>query len=849
MVWRLPLDATSRRSHRLSEKVHPFASSVLRTVRDVLAYFLQNPSATDSLEGIARWRVQQETISHIVEQVDQALAWLVDHRLLVREERVGVAPMFRLDPARTSEAERLLRDIDRNSGAAGPGGSDAPVLSEEPAKRVTDHQPTPLLTKALAWVDAALLRYHRRHEPGGSDLPGLTRSHASVDSALAPRVVQPAPSLPAEHDDVDVAARELQVALDDAPADEPLAALSRNLGLTPLEFQTVLLCLAPEVDAKYQSVYGVLNDDLGRRTTTLGLTCAVLGDPPAVRFDLAQSAGLTRWHLLEHGAALPYADQPLRLDAALVAWLLGDEDALTHDSRLAPVLHADRWRGAEWIATAAGSDTVNDLIDAFAALDDRRWMVLAGGDLDGSRAALDAACFESHRPLIRLLLSRLVRPDVSEAHDIAARAARTVQLLGAVIGIDAGTTGERADLPGVLRILIDALAGTATTGVIVVADVQNVISALPSDRARVLRRQTSDSAATAATLAAAADASGLRIADRDAERLAMSFPLPVGAIAEAVRLAVLEDAAKLEPEGQAASLAEALRRIASPDLPRFARSVDPTFNLDDVVLPKDRHQQLHEMVAHVRYAYQVLYSWGFSEQLAYGRGVTALFCGPSGTGKTMAAQAIARELGTRAYMVDLSRVVSKYIGQTEANLDAVFNDAERAGAVLLFDEADALFGKRSEIKDSHDRYANIEVAYLLQRMEAFTGLAILTTNFRRNLDEAFMRRIRFVVEFTKPDAAAREAIWRFCLPAAAPLAGDVNLRLLARRLELTGGSIRQITVRAAFAAAADGAGAIAMRHIVAATRAELLKLGMTSAERDLTELEAATQQPEASRVA
>ena len=179
MVWRLPLDATSRRSHRLSEKVHPFASSVLRTVRDVLAYFLQNPSATDSLEGIARWRVQQETISHIVEQVDQALAWLVDHRLLVREERVGVAPMFRLDPARTSEAERLLRDIDRNSGAAGPGGSDAPVLSEEPAKRVTDHQPTPLLTKALAWVDAALLRYHRRHEPGGSDLPGLTRSHAS----------------------------------------------------------------------------------------------------------------------------------------------------------------------------------------------------------------------------------------------------------------------------------------------------------------------------------------------------------------------------------------------------------------------------------------------------------------------------------------------------------------------------------------------------------------------------------------------------------------------------------------------------------------------------------------------
>ena len=169
----------------------------------------------------------------------------------------------------------------------------------------------------------------------------------------------------------------------------------------------------------------------------------------------------------------------------------------------------------------------------------------------------------------------------------------------------------------------------------------------------------------------------------------------------------------------------------------------------------------------------------------------------------------------------LSRVVSKYIGETEKQLDAVFNDAERAGAVLLFDEADALFGKRSEIKDSHDRYANIEVAYLLQRMEAFSGLAILTTNLRRNLDDAFLRRLRFVVEFPKPDAPAREAIWRLCLPQAAPLAADVNLRLLARRLELTGGSIRQITIRAAFAAAADGAGAIAMRHVIAAARAEL----------------------------
>jgi len=193
-------------------------------------------------------------------------------------------------------------------------------------------------------------------------------------------------------------------------------------------------------------------------------------------------------------------------------------------------------------------------------------------------------------------------------------------------------------------------------------------------------------------------------------------------------------------------------------------------------------------------------------------------------------------------------VVSKYIGETEKQLDAVFNDAERAGAVLLFDEADALFGKRSEIRDSHDRYANIEVAYLLQRMEAFSGLAVLTTNLRRNLDEAFLRRLRFVVEFPKPDAAAREAIWRLCLPDSAPVAGDVDLRLLARRLELTGGSIRQITIRAAFGAAAEGAAAIGMRHVVAAVRAELLKLGLSAADRDLADL-VAPRQTAPSRVA
>jgi SpoVK/Ycf46/Vps4 family AAA+-type ATPase len=250
------------------------------------------------------------------------------------------------------------------------------------------------------------------------------------------------------------------------------------------------------------------------------------------------------------------------------------------------------------------------------------------------------------------------------------------------------------------------------------------------------------------------------------------------------------------------------------------------------VLPPDRGRQLLEVVDNVRLSAHVLDHWRFGDQLPYGRGVSALFFGPSGTGKTMAAMGIARRLGVQLLRLDFSRVVSKYIGDTEKNLDRVFTDAQRSGAAILIDEADALLGKRSEVKDAHDRYANIEVAYLLQRMEAYEGLAILTTNMRQNLDPAFLRRLRFIVDFPRPDVEARERIWRQCLPAESHQLDDAAFRQLARRIDLTGGHIRQITLRAAFIAAAAGA-RIGLEHMAQAAGAELAKLGMAPAELDL----------------
>nr|WP_256448106.1 ATP-binding protein [Lysobacter sp. MMG2] len=259
--------------------------------------------------------------------------------------------------------------------------------------------------------------------------------------------------------------------------------------------------------------------------------------------------------------------------------------------------------------------------------------------------------------------------------------------------------------------------------------------------------------------------------------------------------------------------------------------IDPIFALDDVVLPQDRKEQLLEIVDNVLLSERVLGDWAFGEQLPYGRGVTALFHGPSGTGKTMAALAVARKLGIQILRIDLSRVVSKYIGDTEKNIDRVFEDAQRSGSALLIDEADALLGKRSEVKDAHDRYANIEVAYLLQRMEAYEGLAILTTNLRQNLDAAFLRRLRFIIDFPRPDAEARERIWQRCLPPQSHALDEAAFRHLGRRIDLTGGHIRQITLRAAFIAAAAGT-KIGLPHIARAANAEFAKLGMPPVQLD-----------------
>ncbi|OEF97196.1 hypothetical protein BHF68_05910 [Desulfuribacillus alkaliarsenatis] len=269
-------------------------------------------------------------------------------------------------------------------------------------------------------------------------------------------------------------------------------------------------------------------------------------------------------------------------------------------------------------------------------------------------------------------------------------------------------------------------------------------------------------------------------------------------------------------------------------LATLASLVLAKYEMEDLILPTDQKRTLTNACNHVKYRHVVLDEWGYEEKLPYGKGLSMLFAGPPGTGKTMAAQVIAQELGLEMYKIDLSQIISKYIGETEKNLQEVFNEAQKSNAILFFDECDAILGKRTEVKDSHDRYANIETSYLLQKIEEFAGVSVLATNYITNIDNAFLRRIQYVLHFPFPDEKSRELIWRGIFPGKTPVAHDVDFSFLAKQFELAGGNIKNIAVNAAFLAAAEGR-EVSMKHIILATKDEVTKQGKVVVSSDFGE--------------
>jgi ATP-dependent 26S proteasome regulatory subunit len=572
---------------------------------------------------------------------------------------------------------------------------------------------------------------------------------------------------------------------------QPSPALDRirtAFGLTPFERDTLLLCAAVELDP-------------GFPRPTFGLALAAL--PGAHWSALAPTAPLRRWRLVEVEPGEGLTGARLRIDERILHELVG---APHLDERLLGLVEP---LAAPDGLPATRQALVERLVELWARTEEAgTWptVQLCGTDAVAARGLVAAVC--ALRGLAPFALRAADVPSSSSEREALARLWEREAALATAVLLVERDDDEPAEATRATARLVEC-AGAP----LVVAGREPLAL-----RGRASVRLTVPPLAVHERTAPWRAALGPAAADLDGEvdAVAVQFALT----AEAVRAAV-EDAAGRQTTIDPHALWDAAREQARPRLEDLAQRIEPCATWDDLVLPEAQRRTLREIVLHVRNRVRVYETWGFAAKSARGLGVSALFSGPSGTGKTMAAEVLANELRLDLYRIDLSSVVSKYIGETEKNLRRVFDAAESGGAILLFDEADALFGKRSEVKDSHDRYANIEIGYLLQRMEAYRGLAVLTTNMRGALDQAFLRRLRFVVQFPFPDAARRREIWRRIFPTDAPTEALDVARLA--QLDVAGGTIRNVALNAAFLAA-DAGEPVGMRHLAQAARSEVAKL-------------------------
>jgi hypothetical protein len=589
-------------------------------------------------------------------------------------------------------------------------------------------------------------------------------------------------------------------------ADDALELVARQLALGPLDAAVLAFCAAPELDARYGRLIAYLHDDVTRRLPTPRLAASLLSG-----HDLPQRAVLARFgagrplretgalRLLDDDATLPLADRPVKLDEGLAARLVGSELAA-------------RPAGGERVVAVPANDPGR--AEAVRAL--RRV-------LDGERELPILVCGHDAAELLAWALGRdVLLLDARRAADTALLGTARVRaaLDDAELALELAGGGGPEDQTR----LAAALDASGDRTLACAASRQHV--GMLDGRPALVVDVPPPSLAERRALWAAHDAG----APDTVEDVASKFRLSMRQIDHAARIAGLAARARGSDAPAPADVERGAREASRTRLGELAALLDERRDWHDLVMPAAQREQLRSVSAYLRHRDRVLADWGYEEAVA-SQGLKILFAGESGTGKTMAAQVIATDLGLDVFRVDLATVVSKYIGETERNLDRIFAAAEGSNAILFFDEADALFGKRSEVKDAHDRYANIEVAYLLQRMETYPGAVVLATNYRRNIDEAFLRRLDFAIDFPFPEAADRARIWRRLLPDGAPVGSDVDVESLAGRFELAGGSIRNCSVAAAFMAADDG-GTIEMRHLVDAVAAEYRKMGRLTMDAD-----------------
>jgi AAA+ superfamily predicted ATPase len=607
-----------------------------------------------------------------------------------------------------------------------------------------------------------------------------------------------------------------------------LSRLIHSFNLQPVEVDLFLIALAPEIDPRYERLFAYLQDDVTKKRPSVDLLLNLLTESFDQKLELRRlltdSGRLLRSRLLvrfSEGATREptLLGQYLKPPGRVVEHLLGQpglDDKLSDIAGLSFPTDSVPWLAKELVERL-------DLVTKEAG-DGRQYPFFSftGGYGVGKRAAAEYLASTLGRPLITVDMVALGKSDLnlSEALSIVGRDGRLLEAILYFTGWD--SILEDGRLPeNVFHQLLTYPGIVITSG-------QTNWQPEGRQRSRLLFQLPFDAADYGQRLALwkhYLQIDELKQGGSELSLLQLSnqFQFSPGQIEDVVGTARDFAAWRQEPLS-AQDLNAASRAHSNQKLVALATKITPRYRWQDIVLPEDTLLQLREMVNTVRQRPTVYDQWGFDRKVALGKGLSSLFAGESGTGKTMAADIIAGDLGQDLYKIDLSMLVSKYIGETEKNLNRVFTEAETSNAILFFDEADAIFGKRSEVKDSHDRYANIEISYLLQRMETYDGVVILASNLRGNLDEAFTRRLHFIVEFPFPEAVDREIIWKVNFPPETPIAKDVDFRLLARRFRITGGNIRNIIMAAAFLAAEDSE-QVGMTHLLHATRREYQKIG------------------------
>jgi AAA+ superfamily predicted ATPase len=676
-------------------------------------------------------------------------------------------------------------------------------------------------------------KFKAEHGERADGFQGLFISENDINTILNTHPYSTEFNTDKDYEKIDVLAREIglkKVKTIEEGKILRLHTLTELFHLTPFEIDALLICLAPELDLRYEKLYSYLQDDVTRKRPTVDLVmkllCHSLDETFKARKCFSTGAMLFKNHLLLFTGddQIPLLTRSLRIDERITGFLLGtdiiDQKLRKFSDIIEPGMSLD-----DMILAQDQKQMFRELTGLLSSMKKPVMFFFQGPYGTGKKTTAQAMCSESAIPLLVVDSNGLKGNESFEMLNLILREAL---LLGSSLYFEGFDT------------LFEKESGVSATDLIRYMDSFSnpifISGGIPLEPRGILKNHSfiridfplpsfaSRKELWKSFLNGCPD-------DPDIDAIASKFKFSGGQIRDAIFTAQNAARAKGRSELSIHDLYTGCKVQSNSSLLTLARKMHPRYSWDDIVLPADAKNQLREVASYIKYRGVVYTDWGFDRKLSLGKGVNVLFSGPSGTGKTMAAEIIAKEVQLDLYKIDLSGVVSKYIGETEKNLAKIFREAETSNSILFFDEADAIFGKRSEVKDAHDRYANIEIGYLLQKMEEYDGIVILATNLGKNIDDAFMRRMQIVIEFPFPDETQRKLIWTGIFPKESPLSSDIDFKFLSEKIKFAGGNIKNMALAAAFYAAENG-GEISMHHIMHAARREYQKLGKSFLKSD-----------------